>query len=106
MEAGAGSDGEFLSALCLSSFDDISAIGSAHSSKESMRSFSLAPVGLIRPLHGSSLFVNSRAEVFVGAQKNRVQYSPRGMRCQAVSGCGWAEMSLESLFDVPGVHAM
>ncbi len=69
MEAGAGSDGEFLSALCLSSFDDISAIGSAHSSKESMCSLSLAPVGLICPLHGSSLFGNSRAEVSLALKK-------------------------------------
>ena len=106
MEAGEGSDGEFLSALGPSSFDDISAIGSAHASKESMRSLSLAPVRLICPLHGSSLFGNSRAEAFVGAQKSRLEYSPRGLRCQAVSGCGWAEKSLESLFAVPGVHTM
>ena len=86
MEAGAGSDGEFLSALCPSSFDDISAIGSAHSSKESMRSLSLAPVGLICPLHGSSLFVNSRAGAFVGAQKSRVQYKPAG---HALSSRKW-----------------
>ncbi len=71
VEAGAGSDGEFLSALCPSSFDDISAIGSAHSSKESVRSLSLAPVGLICPLHDSSLFGNRRAEAFVGAKKQR-----------------------------------
>jgi hypothetical protein len=71
VEAGAGSGGELLSALCLSSFDDISAIGSAHSSKESMCSLSLAPVGLICPFHGSSLFGNGRVGAFVGAQKKQ-----------------------------------
>lgn len=72
--------GESFSAFCPSSADDLPAVWGTHSSKEAVRSFSLAFVGLVCPFHVEPP-LNSAVCSSV-TDENKRQYSLRRPCCQ------------------------